>query len=586
MKQAMARGARITSCLLALATVTACGGRTAPAPLPEVDAGDAGAPPSDMGEPRFAVDCGREVQFTAPGQPIVLRATLTSPAPIEAAGWEVLSFPPGLEPTLSVGPDASVARLTPPAEGSYGVEFTATDRRGQVRSCAVTVESVSGPPVAICPEAELTTMVDTRIEIEGDAFDDIAVVAYRWTAESVPSGLPPRLDGTDGPVLGVTAAEVGRYAFRLTVEDSDGSSDSCVVRLRVTGPPDLECPTEPIETPTRRSLRLRVPTRDDVGIASQRWELRVRPDGSSAMLMPPVGPESRLTPDRQGRYLVRYRATDVEGMASTCDIEVYATPTPPSVSCPERLDTSPLEPTRIEASGVDDGEIVAWAWTVRERAAGSASLPPSPDDAPVTTFTPDVAGEYRLEVMAVDDDGQEGSCETVVRAGNVDGIRVQISWSTELNDIDLHLLEPTAMRWFDLALDCYYLNCEAPDVLDWGGPGTDDNPRLDIDDVDGFGPENINVLRPEPGVYRVGAHYFGQNGGPSATDVTVRIFCQDSETIPRRTIGPVRLARPSQDFWRVADIEILRGGDCRVTQLFDERGMPDITTRTIARTER
>ena len=100
-------------------------------------------------------------------------------------------------------------------------------------------------------------------------------------------------------------------------------------------------------------------------------------------------------------------------------------------------------------------------------------------------------------------------------------------------------------------------------LLEWGSPGQNDNPRLDIDDTDGFGPENINITTPYDGTYRVGIHVYRGSGSHR---VTVRVYCGGSTTTPRNTFGPVTLRDSPNEFWRVADVTI-SGATCTVTDL-------------------
>ncbi len=76
--------------------------------------------------------------------------------------------------------------------------------------------------------------------------------------------------------------------------------------------------------------------------------------------------------------------------------------------------------------------------------------------------------------------------------------------------------------WFHKDYDCYWLNPNP----NWGSAdGTvDDNPGLDLDDTDGWGPENLNLKEAENGIeYWVGVHYWKDNGfGPSKA--TVRFY--------------------------------------------------------------
>ena len=95
------------------------------------------------------------------------------------------------------------------------------------------------------------------------------------------------------------------------------------------------------------------------------------------------------------------------------------------------------------------------------------------------------------------------------------GFRVVMTWDTPGDpnqtddmgtDLDLHLLHPQAPSWNHSVYDCYFAN-RAPD---WGNLGAENNPSLDIDDVNGAGPEQISYQDPEErnDLYRIGVHYY------------------------------------------------------------------------------
>lgn len=506
------------------------------------------------------VQCPRSPQFTSPRRLITLDAVAESADPILAQSWELVGSPAGSMPVVTQRPPSSVD-VTPDLAGSYFLRFSATDASGRSASCEIELQAIVGPPVAICPEEEIFARAGETIAIEGDGFDDEGIVAWQWDLIESPPGSMPSLIGTSMPTLTFSSPAIGRYALRLTVVDADMASASCTAIVRVTGPPTVRCPAGPVMAPTRRAFTLSAFADDDVGIASHLWEVLSRPSGSGAQPAPPNAAITMFTPDRRGEYVLRYTATDVEGLSTSCEVTVIGTPTPPELTCPGEVDTRPLVDTTVTVSAVDDGTIARWAWMLVDRPDGSSARPPSPADAPTTRFRPDIAGVYELMVTVTDDDGMTATCRVRVNAGNVDGLRVEMFWDTDGTDQDTHLMRPEGRTWGTNDA-CYYANCQSGG-LEWGAPGVDDNPRLDIDDTDGFGPENINITTPYNGTYRVGVHAFRGSGR-----VTVRIYCGGSTTTPRQTFGPVQLRDTggSNDFWRVADVDV-SGSGCTITDL-------------------
>ena len=109
---------------------------------------------------------------------------------------------------------------------------------------------------------------------------------------------------------------------------------------------------------------------------------------------------------------------------------------------------------------------------------------------------------------------------------------MQLSWDTDTNDLDLHTTKQGSDGRYcidaanttdpvdgllsedcDSGLDCNFAGCKAGsygDPPEWDGVAgrTAGDPMLDIDDLHGFGPENINVDAMPEGNYLVGVNTY------------------------------------------------------------------------------
>ncbi len=557
------RAALLALCWLATwVCFQACGGKTG------LQEGYIQQPPSPDGSPlQLDVDCGRSHQYTSPGRPLTIVCDVAATGTVAAQDWKLVSTPTSSTSTLSADTGESTT-LIPDSVGDYALEFEVQDTAGNRQSVQITVHSIVGPPAAICPEAPLLALPGQEVPVPGDGYDDVLVTGYLWEMVD-PAGPQPGmvLAPLDQPTTRFRTLYPGRYELRLTVYDGDGASDTCAVVVNVAAPPEALCPESPIRVPTRTEHELTATATGDTAALRTSWQLLDRPARSSAEIAPTTGETTRITPDRQGEYRLRFTVEDDLGQSDTCDVQVIGTPTPPALACPAQVDTRPLLDTAVSATVVDDGDVVTYQWTLRSTPDGSDANPPTQTNSIRTEFRPDIAGIYSLELRVVDDDGQSADCTIPVHAVATEGLRIELFWDSA-PDMDLHLLHPEASNWHT-ALDCYYANCVGGSGLPWYSSGDADNPRLDIDDVSSYGPENINVDVPEPGTYRVGVHaYFGDS-----QSVTVRVYCGGSTTSPRATYGPVAL--PDNSLWRIVDVTITSSG-CTLTDLANPGGSPNI----------
>lgn len=124
-------------------------------------------------------------------------------------------------------------------------------------------------------------------------------------------------------------------------------------------------------------------------------------------------------------------------------------------------------------------------------------------------------------------------------------ISIELEWNTNGNDVDVHLVRPGGT--YDQAPgDCFWNNLSP----DWGVAGdASDDPYLDYDDIDGYGPENLNYAKPQTGTYRVIVDYFSEFGSATAT-ITVWL---DGGATPVY-VGSQSMNGTNRQKWVVGDI--------------------------------
>jgi hypothetical protein len=170
----------------------------------------------------------------------------------------------------------------------------------------------------------------------------------------------------------------------------------------------------------------------------------------------------------------------------------------------------------------DSGTIVEYRWSLASAPAGSTATMPG-GGANRRGFTPDVAGEYVGQLVVVDDDGIESEpCTATLTATAGEGLWIEMFWTRSGDDMDLHLVNGSGTLTSNQ--DCYYGNCTYGG-LDWGTRGNaSDNPVLDLDDIAGVGPENINIEDPANGDFTVYVHDYPGSVYSGRNDVTLNIY--------------------------------------------------------------
>lgn len=254
-----------------------------------------------------------------------------------------------------------------------------------------------------------------------------------------------------------------------------------------------------------------------------------------------------------GVDLARDQAVDAApDMDIDMEIDAAVPDLGPVVECPDpRLAQVParIAPGRWLDLVAPDWPEARYRWQILRAPADSTALmgefPAAagmlqPDDAntPTAAFFPDISGEYFIELIMTTPECRARRARFAVEAINLAGLHIELVWNTpgdprpadgDGTDLDLHLLHPDGQLWNDDEWDCHYANPRP----DWGQTGRRiDDPRLDVDDTDGEGPEHITIDRVEPaeqlgGPYLLSVNYFRAEGGQGAfgrSEAVIRIF--------------------------------------------------------------
>jgi hypothetical protein len=389
-------------------------------------------------------------------------------------------------------------------------------------------------PVALCsvrPPSVIASL-ESADWVGSESYDPFAFpLTYEWTLIVAPEGSMATMPEGDAERLGFFPDLPGDYVGRLVVTNSMGmASVPCEVRLNAVPPdrPIAICDVAP------NPIRPLLDTADWLGNESYDpaalpltydWTLLVGPDGSTATM--PEGDADRLgfVADLEGAYTAQLVVTNSAGVPSTpCTTTLNVVPNQPVAVC--EVAPNPIRPLIDSADWLGsgsydpDGLTLSYDWTLVEAPPGSSvSMPFGGADR--LGFVPELAGYYVGRLIVTNSAGVVSEpCETRLEAIPGENLWIEMFWTHSGDDMDLHLLAPGGV--LTTGSDCYYGNCTWG--LEWGSPGTADNPYLDLDDISGTGPENINIESPADGIFTVVVHDYPGSVYSAGNPVTVNIY--------------------------------------------------------------
>jgi hypothetical protein len=192
------------------------------------------------------------------------------------------------------------------------------------------------------------------------------------------------------------------------------------------------------------------------------------------------------------------------------------------IDCPDG--TRPLDEVTLDGSGSYDSgglEIISYTWELSERPDASQAALVAGEEDWLTELSVDAAGDFTVQLTVTNSD-DVASAPATCRLDSVPQalIHVELSWNTGDTDLDLHMLNGADAAFYDQPDDVCWCNRNP----DWGQSGiTTDDPSLEQDNQEGYGPESVAIYEPGEGEYYVSVHYYDDGGGAD-TEATVAFY--------------------------------------------------------------
>ena len=241
----------------------------------------------------------------------------------------------------------------------------------------------------------------------------------------------------------------------------------------------------------------------------------------------------------------------------------------PTIEGPYSADTGSTVTLELQISGGDEDSIdqIRWNFVQTPEEVNSIHLTDSSGESIENTWTGVtsvnfvslVPGTYIVmaEIKWADAGCSDSTRQHVVGLDTDIPLQLKILWTNAGNDFDVHLVRDggTFSRGNANNLtDCHWTNCTpAKTPLDWGESGTGGNPLLVVDDIQGSGPEIIEVQAPlEDGTYLFAVEWYS---GTAADMVQGWVYSYGQ----RLFFGTGDQFTAAQYHWNAANIIVTNG---------------------------
>ncbi len=333
--------------------------------------------------------------------------------------WHFVTKPSNSAVTLQ-DTTSSLIKFTPDVEGIYTLELIVSDPYGATSSDRTTITAVYGnaSPVADAGR-DVTIKLGESVTLDGSGSYDPNgdPIVFSWHIVNKPQDSSLSVDSsTNSATLLVTPDVVGSYVFELVVTDQEGLSSSDRVTLTVVygnAAPVADAGGDRVvnvgESVTLDGSGSYDPNGDNLNFS---WHLVEKPTESAVSTIDSNSITYSFTPDVVGSYVVILVVSDQNGATDSDRVTittVSGNASPVADAGPDRVIDVNSSVT-LDGSGSYDpnGDTLTFNWYLISKPSGS-SISLQNTTSQTVSFTPDIEGDYEIELIVTDDKGASDS---------------------------------------------------------------------------------------------------------------------------------------------------------------------------------
>lgn len=365
------------------------------------------------------------------GQQVSLIANASSGIGIATTEWSIVFRPIGgtsvITQTSPSGSQTSFAVFTPNVAGSYVIEFLARDLIGQDRFTTIQLNAQPALPVANAGP-DIPIALNGVVNLDGSGSTG-TITGYSWVFLTKPAGSTAALSNSSIVNPTFVADVAGTYTLKLTVANSAGSASDEVAVSTINSKPVADAGVDLSGLVGSATQLNGSQSYDPDGDAiTYHWILATVPAGSTATLSNPTVVNPSLILDKPGTYIAQLIVNDGQVTSDPDTVAINTSNTPPvaNAGSSKSVPVGTLVNLNGNASFDADGGALTYAWSFTSKPAGSLAVLANAA-AVITTFTPDVAGSYVIQLVV--NDGLVNSAPSTV------SVMATISQTTVINQI-------------------------------------------------------------------------------------------------------------------------------------------------------